>query len=500
MIKSSVKIAVVLLLFVTSCTKDGDDKKPTDTAQENPLTALQVNAVINQTMGDSGNFNWNEASNHVIWSAVQQGQGIVTVGFGNTKGDFDRSKASNNKQIENEILNVIMEHEGKAMNKIAHFSDPDLNLMDVVITKQETIEALRQMKNIRYIEPADYRYSENEAAYQKSAITSSGCGFDAEALDVNDYVNVLPNDAKVPWSFYKHNIPSAWEYTTGGGITIGIIDSGTSPSQSLLGANFNDGYSSGKSIQKFGTYVDSIWPWSTTTDGVNDKCGHGTSMAAMAAGPRNDNGLPVGVAYNANLITYRAAANVVIEGYHEHNGVKKAFVALANNPNVQVISMSMGYIFSVGKIADAVRYANSKGKLIFCAGGTSTSFTNFVGVTFPAWMPETVAVTGVKEGDALQKCSNCHSGSEIDFTFIMQRAGTDNSVPVVSYYDNQSDYIAGSSVATSATAGIAALVWSKHPTWTKDQVLEKLRQSATFYPNKSSEFGYGNIDALKAVQ
>ena len=38
-----------------------------------------------------------------------------------------------------------------------------------------------------------------------------------------------------------------------------------------------------------------------------------------------------------------------------------------------------------------------KGKLIFCAGGTSTSFTTFVGVIFPAWMSETVAVTGLKD-------------------------------------------------------------------------------------------------------
>ena len=160
----------------------------------------------------------------------------------------------------------------------------------------------------------------------------------------------------------------------------------------------------------------------------------------------------------------------------------------------------MGWIFSVGKIEDAVKLAYGKGKLIFCAAGTSTSFTTFVGVIFPAWMPETVAVTGVKEGSTYQACSDCHTGSEVQFTVAMQRAISGNTVPVESYYENQTDYIGGSSVATATTAGIAALVWSKNPTWTRDQVLTKMRQSASLYPNRNAEYGYGNVNAYLAVQ
>ena len=115
-------------------------------------------------------------------------------------------------------------------------------------------------------------------------------------------------------------------------------------------------------------------------------------------------------------------------------------------------------------------------------------------------MAETVAVTGVKEGSVYQKCDVCHTGGKIDFTVVMERTVSGNTVPVGSYYDNQSDYVGGSSVATATTAGIAALVWSKNPTWTKDQVLTKMKQSASFYPNKNADFGYGNINALLAVQ
>jgi serine protease len=501
MIKKLLKLCVLSLFVFSACSKDesNTDQIVINQAQTNSLTIDEINSKIDQSFATKGSFNWNEASNHVLWSAIYQGQKVASIGFGNTVADFDRSKTSNNKVIENEILNIIIRYEGKSINNILIVSDRYLNQIDVIIEKQETIIALKRSKYIRYLEPADFSYSGVNSGLEKSSSSSSGCGYESETLSTTDYTTVTPN-AKAPWTFYQHNIPAAWSLSTGSGITIGIIDSGTSPNQTLLGSNFNDGLSSGRSIQKFGTYVDSIWPWSTATDGPDDQCGHGTSMASVAAAPRNDNGLPVGVAYNSNLITYRAASNVVLDGYHEQNGVKNAFTALGNNASVKIISMSMGNIISVGKISDGVKYAYNKGKLIFCAGGTSTSFTTFVGVIFPAWMPEAVAVTGVKEGTSNQKCDVCHVGSKIDFTIQMQRTGSGNSVPVDSYYDNQSDYVGGSSVATATTAGIAALVWSAHPTWTRDQVLTKMKQSATYYPTKNADYGHGNINALLAVQ
>lgn len=498
------KMMAVLLLVTASCTKEDSLQENSIViaeAQKLPMTAQEVKNKIEESIQTSGNFNWKDASSHMLWSASFHGQNIMTIGFGNNRNDFDRSKSTNNASIQRELLAIIQKYEGEEQANILINADQYLNLMDVIIKKQETVIALRQNKYIRYIEPGDFKYFAigNNTQKSDSSGTSSGCGYDATILSTADYTTITPN-AKVPWTFYQHNIPSAWSYSTGSGITIGIVDTGVSPNQTLLGSSFNDGASVGKSIKKYGVYVDSIWPWSTTTDGPNDLCGHGTSMASVAAAPRNDNGLPLGVAYNANLVTYRAASNVVLDGYHEQNGVKNAFTALGNNNSVKIISMSMGYIFSVSKIEDGVKYAYSKGKLIFCAAGTSTSFTTFVGVIFPAWMAETVAVTGVKEGATYQKCDVCHTGSKVDFTVAMQRASSGNTVPVDSYYDNQTDYVGGSSVATATTAGIAALVWAKNPTWTRDQVLAKMKQSAAFYPTKNAEFGYGNINVLLAVQ
>ncbi|ROH97400.1 S8 family peptidase [Chryseobacterium daecheongense] len=500
--KRNVFYLLMVFFIMGSCSRDEiqNESPEIGVTQKDPLTEKQINAEINQSLKTKGSFAWSQSSDHLLWSAVFRGNKVASIGFGTSQNDFDRSLSSDNEIIQNEVLDVIKKHEGK-QDRVLLSSDQYLNQIDVIIEKQETIVALRRMKNIRYVEPADYRYFDIENNLNGSIAKSSGssgCGFESIALNSADYTTVAPN-AKAPWSFSKHNITSAWSYSTGAGVTIGLVDTGVSSEQSLLGSSFNNGSSSGRTISKNGVYVDSVWPWSTGYDGSADKCGHGTKMASAMAAPRNNLGQPVGVAYNANLITYRAASNVVLDGYHEQNGVKIAFTELANNSNVKIISMSMGHIFSVGKIEDAVKYAYSKGKLIFCAGGTSTSFTNFVGVIFPAWMPETQAVTGVKENTSNQKCDVCHSGAEIDFTYQMERA-SGSSIPVLSYYNAQTDYVGGSSVATASTAGIAALVWAKNPSWNREQVLNKMRQSATYYPTPNSDYGYGNINVLQAVQ
>jgi serine protease len=488
-----------VLVFAISCTQDESQKSPDLSLDfQEPIAARLINDKINQVNQSGGKFDWKQASLHELWSAIHHGKYLVSIGFGTHETDFDRTKNNRANQQQAELIKLMEQYEGGDVQLI--YADEFLNNFDVVLKKPATLLALRKHRLIRYVEPADYRYFSLERESGDFQVqSSSGCGYSTATISAADATTITPN-ARLPWAFGYHGIPSAWNISTGQGITIGVVDTGLSPNQSLLNSSFNSGASSGRFVQRFGTYVDSIWPWSTTTDGPNDLCGHGTSMASVATAPRNASGMPVGVAYNANLVSYRASSDVVLNGYHEQVGVQNAFTALGNRSDVRIISMSMGHIFSVGRIVDAVRYANNRGKLIFCAGGTSTSFTTFVGVIFPAWMPETVAVTGIKEASTYQKCDVCHTGSEIDFTIIMQRAGTNNTIPVLSYYNLQADYVGGSSVATATTAGIAALVWARNPGWSKDQVLLKMRQSSQFFPTKHSQFGHGVINAALAVQ
>ncbi len=492
-------LSLTLLFAIFSCSKEVNFEQEAENLQE-PLSRLEINSKIQESIENTGDFEWKEEDAHTIWSAVKLGDGILTVGYGNSPDNFERNASS--KNIKENILKLALENENliqqKTTKDILVYDDENLNVLDIKIENIATVKSLLSDNKVRYIEPGAYTLLDKKEARSDSS-SSSGCGYSSSTLNVNDYRTISPG-AKVPWSFDAHNIPQAWNYSTGAGVTVAIVDSGLSPQQAWMNQYFNDGYSSGRFVQKYGTFVDSWWSWSNNYDGVNDKCGHGTSMASVATAPRNNNNLPVGVAYNANLVSYRAVENVIINDYHEKRGVAEALTALGNRSDVKVISMSIGSPFSIGRVKDAVKYAYARGKMIVAAGGTSTSFTTWYGVIFPASMSETVAVTGVKEGQ-YNKCDVCHTGSKIDFTVQMQRTnGTDNKVPVLSYYNGQTDYVGGSSVATATTAGIAALVWAKHPTWSRSQVLNKMKQSADFYPNKHSDYGYGNINALQAVQ
>ncbi|XLS28340.1 S8 family peptidase [Flavobacteriaceae bacterium M23B6Z8] len=498
--KLIINMSLLSVLFMASCSNEEKEAINQEVSQEelqqDPLTPEQINQTINEEIRLNGSFDWKDASDHLLWSAVMQGNNILTVGYGSSDRAYQKDTEGSHQSIKNSLLDVAKNLEDVSTNRdetLLIYDDEILTVIDIKVEKIETIQELRKSSGVRYLEPGGYEYAKVEQAQG----SSFGCSFSGQTLSSADYRTITPG-AKLPWAFDIHRIPQAWSRSTGSGVTIGVVDTGLSPNQSLLNSNFNDGSSSGRFVQKYGTFVDSFWPWSTKTDGPNDKCGHGTSMASVATAPRNNDGRPVGVAYNANLVSYRAAKDVVLDGYHEQKGVANAFTALGNRSDVKIISMSMGHVFSVGRIKDAIRYANNRGKLIFCAAGTSTSFTNFVGVIFPASMSETVAVTGVEEG-RYKECDTCHKGSKVDFTVAMERSNN-NHIPVLSYYNGQDDYVGGSSVATATTAGIAALVWARHPSWSKSQVLNKLIQSAELYPNKSGSYGWGNINAEAAVQ
>ena len=480
-----------LLLVVFSCSKDdaqAPEINPTAIDQKDVLSVDEINARIQEAMETSGTFDWKTADDHMLWSAVVHGNNILTVGYGDQS--FSMTKSQSLTKIKDEILlSISTSEQQKSTGGILIHDDDILNLIDVKVTTLEAITALRKNQNIRYLEPEGYAY---EVATQKS---SSGCNQSGQSIAAADY-GTLSSGAKVPWNYYDHNVDDAWAYSTGRGIGVGVIDTGLSANQPNLGYKFDDFYG-GRYVQKYGTYVDSWWPWSSRTDGPNDKCGHGTSACATVAAPNNNIGQFIGVAYECNLVSYRGTSDVVLNGYHERKGVANALKALGNRGDIKIISMSIGYPWSIGRIADAVRYAHARGKLIFAAGGTSTSFTNWYGIIFPASMNETVAVTGVEERAGYEECDTCHIG-DMDFTIIMER-GNNNHQPVVGFNNGQSQYFGGSSVATAFAAGVAALVWSEYPSWNRDQVLQRLKEASALYPNKNSNFGYGNIDALKAV-
>lgn len=495
-------LAAIIAFGVFSCSEDEQISEPcTDQDDQVILSKSEIRSMIEQSLKETGDFSWNDVDPYVLWSAAMHGDSLLTVGYSQVPYSEELRKSEHPDR--RNILEILQSIESESLQKasldtreLLIYEPQKLNFMDVRITSLESVEALRTMEGVRYIEPNAFRYLAHDIM-QKS---SSGCDKTTVPVNSNDYTVVSPG-CQVSWTYDQHNIRQAWNVSTGEGVGVGLIDTGVSDEQSLLGDDFNQGYSANRYVYKYGVYVDSWWPWSNDTDGHHDKCGHGTLMGATISGPRNSRNMPVGVAYNCNLVAYRATSNVVVDGYHEKRGVARALIELADRNDVKIISMSIGHIFSIGSISDAVRYAYSKDKLIVAAGRTSTTFTNWAGVIFPASMSETVAVTGVTDASTYEECDVCHKGDKIDFTIVMQHNyDSDRRSVSLGYYDNSRTYVGGSSVATATTAGIAALVWSNHPNWSRSQVLQRLKESSDLYPNRDDDFGWGTIDAYAAVQ
>jgi subtilisin family serine protease len=503
-------LIAVAFLFA-ACKKNSEDgmvqanqQQQSQLSAQPVLTTQQINAFIHQTLDLKGEFNWKDASDFMLYSAIMRSDDhMVSVGF----------KPANEQNVDERLAKINIHDTKWAATKVRVMQlilqeektlHPQMKLADVEVWKENklpvidvkiesltTIKLLRKSNLIRYVEPMGYEPGKYEltAKTNSSGDGNSGCGgYDGNTSlkEGLDYTTIMPS-TKRSWNYAYHGIPAAWTKSTGAGIKIMVIDTGLSPDQENMGSDFNQGYSSGRTIQTMYTL-----PHATS---AADNCGHGTTMSSTIAAPRGIDGNSCGVAYNCSLVVCKATHDVIIDGSDEVKGVSDAYTFAADDPTIKITSMSVGRLTSSSQIKDAIVYAYGKGKMMFCAGGTSTAFTKFVGVIFPATLPQVEAITGVKDKTTLAACYDCHKGKAIDFVIVMQRI-SDGGNPIANAISGDvPTTVGGSSVATATSAGIAALVWSKYPGETRDQILQRLTTTASLYPAKNKSFGYGKLNA-----
>jgi subtilisin family serine protease len=509
--KSTLLLLASMLFAVNSC-----QKHESTVLLERPPAPdpSELDAFIKNQLLEKGEFWWEWASDDQIWTALSNSDQVMSIGYTpEGYGSLDETihlidiNDTEWTAAREAVWDLVLKSEqqtnpGVTREDLLYYQDEQIPVIDVRIFNPATISLLRTSSLVRYAEPLGY-----EPFMTDQAGDRSGSGCDSNNPDWSliagiDYTDIAPA-CKASWNYPHHNIEQAWENADGAGTGVVIIDTGCSDWQNNLGDEFNQGMSQGRSISKFVTLPQQTNWWGNPSgppETPHDQCGHGTSMQGACAAPRGWDGASAGIAYNCNLVSIRAAADVFINESRENVGVTKAFIDAGNMAEVKIISMSMGRLTSQSQIRDAVKYAFNKGKLIFCAAGTSFWWTSwFVGVIFPANMAEAVAVTGIKN-NLSQRCSDCHSGSQVDFVVVMEQVDSGKHPLSLAMEGDWPSTVGGSSVATASTAGIAALVWSKHPGWTRQQVYDKLKQNANYFPNRHSDFGWGRIDANAATQ
>lgn len=503
---------ITILLIGVSCQKrEADVVQQTFLQKRTPVDS--VKGIIRESIVEKGSFEWKQLSASLLWAAIKNSGGVVSIGYQLKEVPFNEARIdliqigeNSWREVSDDLLQMMLKSERElnpslTMDELIVWQEEVLPVLNVFLKNSKTVDLLLASDLVRYVEPMQY----DTALLTEEHYRQSGCSPNLPdlALTPGLHYGVITPFSKASWNYPDHGILDAWRFVSGKGIKVFLIDTGVSYAQENLGSAFNQGFSGARTLERIVTLprqrflgIFNVGPVETP----EDRCGHGTAMAGVLAAPRGTDGNVAGIAYNANLITCRASSDVFIDEAREVKGVSDAFTRAAQLADVRIISMSMGRITVSSQIRDAIQYAHAKGKMIFCAAGTSFSFTaGWAGVIFPASLPEVQAVTGVQQQSNFTACENCHSGPEVDFVVVMERANDHKTPLTVSDRGDDPSTIGGSSVATASMAGMAALVWSRYPSASRDQILTMLERHSSYYPLRHSRWGWGKFQPALAV-
>ncbi|GAB2703167.1 S8 family serine peptidase [Kitasatospora kifunensis] len=291
------------------------------------------------------------------------------------------------------------------------------------------------------------------------------------------------NPRSAEWHLDALHMPEVWQTSTGAGITVAVIDSGVKADvpdlvgQVLPGKDFSG------------------LPGGPTTDAD----GHGTGMASIIAGSgKSFNGKgATGLAPGSKILPLRVNSTSSVSSSETLKQVDEA-IDYATDNGAQIISISLAMrdvdlnSGDLTGLKTAVDYAIGKGRLIVAGAGNSGQQGN--PVMYPAAMPGVAAIAAYDEQ------GNHTAESEYGPYIALAGPGQD----IYSACTDPSGYCQshGTSDATALTAATAAILWQVHPTWTGNQILRVLMNTANKPndgSNRSDYIGFGNASPRNAI-
>ncbi|MGY0017867.1 type VII secretion-associated serine protease mycosin [Streptomyces sp. cg35] len=278
------------------------------------------------------------------------------------------------------------------------------------------------------------------------------------------------------WYLDAMHAEQMWKTSTGKGVTVAVIDTGIDPNL----ADLRGQVLSGKNYSRH-----------PGNEHVDDD-GHGTSMGVLIAGTgaKGQATGSYGLAPGTKVLPIR----IPDLSEHTRSGgnpdsyptyMSKA-IRYAADSDAQVINISQASRENSPELNKAVAYALSKGKLIFAGVGNTGAGANEL--QYPAATPGVVGVGAI--GQDLKKTQESQSGPQVDLVAPgaeIIAACTGKTGLCKSH---------GTSDATALASASAALIWSKHPDWTNNQVLRVLLNTASgpvSGKKRTDDIGYGAV-------
>jgi membrane-anchored mycosin MYCP len=293
-------------------------------------------------------------------------------------------------------------------------------------------------------------------------------------------------------------ITKAWEVSKGAGVKVAVIDSGVDAQHPDLKGAVAGGYDASGSGQPDGQ------------KSVGSKPEHGTLVATMLAGrghqPADKTASPtpgpagpapdgiIGVAPEAQILsvsTWLGSPNP--SGKSDQDQIPEA-VRWAVDNGAKVINISLGSTTPQWPQSwdAAFLYAEQKDVVIVAAAGNRIGGNTQVGA--PATIPGVLTVAGL---DRSGTASVDASSQGISIGVAAPAQNLLGGLPGGGYAE-----WAGTSGSTPIVAGVAALIRSKWPSMSAEQVINRIVSTArdAGAPGKDPLYGYGILNAEAALK
>ncbi|MCL2064931.1 MAG: S8 family serine peptidase [Candidatus Cloacimonetes bacterium] len=335
----------------------------------------------------------------------------------------------------------------------------------------------------------------------------------AEPLAVNRFFYV-PNDPLLSDQYHHALINSfdAWDLEIGSPeIVVGIVDSAVKWNHPDLAANMwineaelpgitinwtSGAISGGDGIDNDGNgYIDDVmgwnfWPGQQENNPIQiynnwSHATHGTHVAGIVAAV-GDNGVGIaGVAYNVKMLATKHQGNIP----ELYNGVYYTV-----DTGVHVINCSWGASGNANDATLASTYAKDHGVLMVAAAGNNNNAT----IQYPSGAQWVLAVASTNQNDIRSSFSSYGAwvdvsapGTDIYSTYFTA-SGEDT------YYD-----MSGTSMASPVVAGLAALLLSRNPSLSVEELMEAIKEGADpidhLNPQFAGQLGTGRVNAFNSL-
>lgn len=282
------------------------------------------------------------------------------------------------------------------------------------------------------------------------------------------------------WGLTAIGAPQVWGISTGVGIIVAVLDSGTGPHPDL-DANLNSGT----------TIINLIEVAGAVEVGATS---HGTHVSGIIAAVANNSIGVIGVAPGARLLPIR----VLDSGGLGIAGDVARGVRMAVDAGAKVINLSLGGTSESKALTEAIQYAVDHDVLVIAAAGNDGEAA---APSWPASVDTTIAVTAVDRN--INVTSFGQRGEYIDISApgvgILSTKISGFTCPTsTGTFAVASGYgcASGSSMAAAFVSGSAALLFAAHPGVTAAQVRTILLTTATDIgaPGRDTTFGVGFVN------